>query len=161
VRRSCVSSMPGIKLSTGLIAFFTNQGKIPVAIEDVSLILNYGKEAKIEDATSWIFEGEVTSRDIGSLTVDKVKMRNGTTFAMYDAMTTSVNNKSFGSPAFLVDGNNIALLQMSFATTPIDTNIDSTIVQSFAIRYFNQNGRERLAIIPLDTMQLVRGAYII
>jgi hypothetical protein len=135
-----------------LILVFTNRGKRPVAIENVSLALNYGKKARIEEATNWMFEGQIALRDVGSVPGNTTKMQNGTLFNMYDAAHATVNNRETSSSAALVEGNNVTLMSLSFEPGPINIFTEGPIVQSVAIRYFDGDGGERLRIFPLGIM---------
>ena len=128
----------------------------------MSLGLDYGKGARIEDVSDWKFEGEVAMRD----TVDGIpsntatKMQNGALLAVYDATRQTIDNRDVSSSAVLVEGNSVVLINLSFEPAPIDFSMEGPIVQFVAIRYFDNDGGERLRLVPLGTLSSAEGGRL-
>jgi hypothetical protein len=128
-----------------LVLLFANRGRRAVAIEKVSLGLDYGKGARIEDVSDWQFEGQVAMREtVGGIPGNTTKMQNGALLAVYDATRQTIDNRDVSSSAVLVAGNSVVLINLSFEPARIDFSTEGPIVQFVAIRYFDNDGGERL-----------------
>jgi hypothetical protein len=136
-----------------LTLVFTNRGTQPAVVEKIVLALLYGRAATIEGASDWKVEGAIWVPEHFTATPARTtKMQDGTLLSVYDGSKVTLNNQSMPTTSALIAAGNVALMDLTFETAPINLSDDGPIVPSVAIRFYDKYGVTKDRVIPLGIM---------